>query len=329
MQAPQVADVADVAVATPRSDRARGGLADHAARFGVIYALLAMIIFFSVVRTDAFVSWANVKTILQLASPMAVVAFGVTIPMAVGDFDLSIAGMMSFGSALGVVMMVDGSPVVVAIAVALLVSALAGAANGWATAYLGASSFVITLASGQMLLGGQYVLTDQTTVFQGIPPSFVAMSDGMRVVAFAVVVGVVLWVFLSRMEAGRIIYAIGINPTAASFAGLRVRWWRMMSFAIVAVCATLAGLLVASRASSEGLGLGNAYLLPAYAAVFLGSVVLQPGRFTIVGTAIGVIFLQVLQTGLAMLSLPGSTILIIQGGVLVAAIVVSRLGRKA
>jgi ribose transport system permease protein len=323
----------DAAPARPHAQEATG--AEHslaarlAARYGVLIALAGLIVLFSAARPNAFPTFTNWTSMLELASPLAVVAFGVTIPLAVGDFDLSVGGMMSLGSAVTVVLMVSGHVNwIVAVLAGLATGIAGGAANGTAIAYLGASSFIITLASGQMMEGGQYLITRQTTIFQGIPQSFISMTGGPKVIIFAAVAAVVLAVLLGFTEAGRFIYAIGINKEAARFAGVRVRRWRFICFCIVGACAALAGIMVASQSASEGTDLGTAYLLPAYAAAFLGSVVLRPGRFTILGTAVGVLFLQVLETGLAMLSLSGSTILIVEGGVLGGAILFSRVWQR-
>lgn len=303
-------------------------LQDLVARYGVLAALAAMVAWFSIARPSAFPTTSNWEAILEQASPLAVVAFGLTVPLAIGDFDLSIGGMMSLGSASTVALMAfDHLALVPALLVGLAVGAIGGAINGYAVSYLGASSFIITLASGQMMTGGQYVITKEATIFQGLPAAFGAMTSGLRVVVFAVVVAAVLWVVLERTEPGRYVYAIGSNREAARFAGLRVKQWRLASFVCVGFCASLGGILVASQAVSESPDLGTPYLLPTYAAVFLGSAMLRPGRFSLIGTAFGALFLQVLQTGLAMLSLSSAAIQLVDGGVLAAAILLSRLGR--
>lgn len=320
---------AGLETANDGTKRSSSVLTQVATKYGVLVALLALIIFFSLARPEAFPTWANALTILELASPLAVVALGVTVPMAVGDFDLSISGMMSLGSAVAVVLMVSGGVNwVLAIAIAVAVGVLLGSTVGYLVAYLGASSFIVTLAAGQVFLGAQYLLIDQATIFQGIPQGFIDMTSGARIIIYPAVLALAMWVWLDRMEGGRLIYAVGINATAARFAGVRVRWWRLVAFCVVAAFSVFGGCMVASSSASESPGLGSAYLLPAYAAVFLGSVVLRPGRFTVLGTIVGVVFLQVLQTGLAMMSLSGSVILIIQGTVLGAAIIFAQLGRK-
>ena len=313
----------------PAASGSRARLVSQLQMSAVPIAFVLMVVFFSLARPEAFPTMQNWTTMLELASPLAVVAFGVTVPLAVGDFDLSIGGVMSLCSAVSVVLMAqNGVNWMLAVAIGVLLGGLIGAANGYVVSYLGASSFVITLAAGQMLDGGQLLVIDQSTIFAGIPEPFLELTRGFKVVVIAALVAVVLSLFLSRTVGGRNVYAVGINPTAARFAGLRVRWWRLMSFLVVGASAAIAGILLASRSAAESPGMGTSYLLPAYAAAFLGSAVGTPGKFTIMGTALGVVFLQVMETGLAMMNLPGPSILIIEGGVLAGAILFARLGKS-
>jgi ribose transport system permease protein len=298
-------------------------------RYGVILAFLVMVAVFGAMKTDTFMTIANWRSMVQLAAPLMVLSFGITVVLAAGDFDLSIGGTLSLGSALGVLLMSDsGLPWALACLVAMLGGVLIGSMNGLLTAYIGAPAFIATLAAGQALSGLQLLITDNRTIFEGMPQGFLSLTSGMRVVVIAAVVGVVLAVFMAKTPGGRYIYAIGVNATAARFAGLRVRWWRLISFAVVGACAATAGLMIASQSAAHQPDVGTPYLLPAYAAVFLGAAVGHPGRFTIAGTAFGVLFLQVLATGLATLTLPGSAILIIQGLVLTAAIILNQVGGR-
>lgn len=330
VQDPPLSTQSSVPASTPSQGAARD-LGTLLQRYGVVLAFVAMVVVFGALRTDSFLTVDNWRSIVQLSAPVLVLAFGVTVVLAAGDFDLSIGGALSLGSAIGVLLMTDaGFSWPLACLAAMVCGLGIGAINGILAAYIGAPAFIATLAAGQVLSGIQLLATDNRTIFEGIPSGFMAATSGMRIVAIAIVVGVILSIFMAKTQGGRYIYAIGVNSTAARFAGLRVKWWRMLSFAVVGLCAATAGLLIASQSAAHQPDVGTPYLLPAYAAVFLGAAVGTPGRFTILGTAFGVIFLQVLATGLAMLTLPGAAILIIQGLVLAAAIVVNQIGgRKA
>ena len=122
-------------------------------------------------------------------------------------------------------------------------------------------------------------------------------------------------------------YAIGGNIEAARLSGLRVRRLRLAGFVIMAVCSALSGILLTSQAGQSTPDVGLPYLLPVFAAVFLGSTAIKVGRFNIVGTLVGVLFLQVISTGLIMLELKPAYVNIVQGGILAASVLLARLGR--
>ena len=138
----------------------------------------------------------------------------------------------------------------------------------------------------------------------------------------------IIWWFLQQSAAGRFTYAIGGNPEAARLSGIRVRELRTLGFVLSGACCGLAGILVSAQASAANPNSGLGFLLPAYAAAFLGSTMWKPGVFTAIGTALGAIFLQIIGTGLSLFSLSGAIVLLIQGAILVASVVVSRLGRR-
>lgn len=305
------------------------------ARGGVLIALLLVIVAFGIARPDSFLTWNNATAILQQAAAPAILAIGLTVPLALGEFDLSIGSMVGLGGASAVALItLSGVPWPVAILIALLIGLLVGVVNGTFIAYLGASSFVQTLAMGVILLGVEYLFTNQQTLYSGIPDGYkaVAQSDALlgvnNQIWFALLVAVLMWLFLDQTETGRRIYAVGGNPDAARFAGVSVKRLRVLGFVIVAVAAAITGILMTAQGGSSTPNAGVPFLLPAYAAAFLGSATFRPGTFNVPGTVVAVLFLGVIQTGLQMLQISTAWINIIQGVVLIAAMLISRLERK-
>ena len=296
-------------------------------------ALVIAFAIFSLARTETFFSLTNVETMLRQMAPQAIAAFGLTVVLVMGDFDLSLGAMIGLGGTTAVVMMSEqGLSPVIAILVALLVAAAIGCANGIAIAYAGASSFVITLAAGTILQGLEYKLSDSRPVYQNIPTSYQDIATGAHLglsnqVWFAAVIFVVLLVVLERSELGRRMYAIGGNQEAARLSGIRVRSIRLIGFVAVAACATTAGILMTSQAGQSSPDLGIPYLLPVFAAAFLGATTVRVGQFNMIGTLVGATFLQVLSTGLIMLELKPAAVNIAQGGILAVAVLVARLGK--
>jgi ribose transport system permease protein len=334
--APQVEPAAaprdDEAVAKPRS---RTSAADIASRYGLLIAFLLTIVVFSIAKPEVFPTGRNAESILTAAGPSLILAVGLTVVLVMQDFDLSIGAMIGLASGAAMSFMVqNGMDWIPAVLLVLLIAAAAGVANGYMVAFLGGSSFIITLAMGTVLTGLEFAFTNQDTVYSGFPSAFTKIASGeilglSNLIWIAAAVAIVVWLLLERTEIGRYMYAIGGNPEAARLSGVRVRALRLLGFVIVAVTAGVVGLLLTAQSASYAPNVGISYLLPAFAAVFLGAAVFRPGEFNVLGTVIGVLFLGVIQTGLTMVNLQTYMINLVQGGILIAAVLVSRLGQRA
>lgn len=315
----------------------RGGpsLVQRLVRASLLSSLVVSILLFGLARPDTFLTVANMRSILlQAAAPM-VLAAGLTALLVLRDFDLSIGAMLGLGGASSVALMsLHGVPWGIAIALALLLAIAVGFVNGFVTAYLGASSFITTLAMGTILVGVEFMFTGQQTIYEGVSAGYIKLGQsipawGINIqVWIALLVAVLIWILLERTELGRYLYAIGGNPEAARFSGIQVRRLRVLGFVLAAVAATVAGIMITAQAGSSSPQAGLPYLMPAYAAVFLGSTAFRPGEFNIAGTVVAVVFLQVIQTGLQMMALPTSYINVVQGSVLIVAMLLSGLERS-
>jgi ribose transport system permease protein len=332
---------ADVAPPTDTADIAGLSRGRHVAAWGqrlargsLLTALVVSVALFSLARPDTFLSTDNMRSILLQAAAPLVLAAGLTVLSVMRDFDLSLGAMLGLGGASAVALMsLHGVPWVLAIALALLLATVVGLVNGFITAYLGASSFITTLAMGTILVGIEFMFTGQQTIYQGVAADYLKLGQSAPVwginvqIWIALVVAILVWVLLDRTELGRYLYAIGGNPEAARFSGIQVRRLRVLGFVLVAVAATVAGILITAQAGSSSPQAGIPYLMPAYAAVFLGSTAFRRGEFNIAGTVVATVFLQVIQTGLQMLALPTAYINVVQGAILISAMLLSRLER--
>jgi ribose transport system permease protein len=320
----------DEATTPPRSTSA----AALASRYGLLGAFLLTILIFSLARSDTFPTGRNAESILTLAAPSLIVAVGLTVVLVMQDFDLSIGGMIGLAGGAAMAFMVkEGVTWELAFLAVIGIGIVAGLANGFMVAYLGGSSFIITLAMGTVLTGVEFALSDQETVYSGFAPGYldVARNEFLGLsnqIWIAAVIGVLAWALLDRSEIGRYMYAIGGNPEAARLSGVRVKWLRVLGFVIVGASAAMVGLLLTAQSGSYAPNIGTSYLLPAFAAVFLGAAVFRPGEFNVPGTVVGVLFLGVIQTGLTMLDLETYMINLVQGGILIVAVLVSRIGQR-
>lgn len=310
--------------------------ANIAGKYGLLITFFLTIAVFCILRPDTFATWDNAESILTLAAPPMIMAVGLTVVLVMQDFDLSFGAMIGLaGGAVTTFIVSDGMGWGLAILLVLGIGVLVGILNGFMVAYLGGNSFIITLAMGTVLTGVEFALTGQDTVFQGLPLDFLDIASGSSILGFNnqiwIALGVIIlaWLLMDRTELGRYMYAIGGNEEAARLSGLRVRPYRVIGFIAVGLAAAIVGILMISLSGSYSPNGGATYLLPAFAAAFLGAAVFRPGEFNIPGTVVGVLFLGVIQTGLVMLNTESYVINLVQGGILIAAVLVSRLGQRA
>jgi ribose transport system permease protein len=313
----------------------RAGLSRQLARYGVPLAIVGTFVVFSVLRPDSFFTELTIKGILRDCVPLMIVALGITAVLAMNEYDLSVGGLISLCATTVVVLVSSewvGMNWVLAIFATIAIGGLLGLANGVLIAYVRLPSFILTIASGTVFAGLALQIVDSQSVYLGIPEGFVELASG-TLLGFSnqVFIGIAIvfaaHLFLRHTEQGRYMYAIGGNPEAARLAGVRVQRLRAAGFALVGVAAAISGILINSAAGAANPNTGLGLLLPAYAAAFLGSSMFRVGVFTPLGTALGALYLQIVGTGLTILNLAGPIVQMIQGGILVAAVLVARLTR--
>jgi ribose transport system permease protein len=304
-----------------------------AERWSLVLAFLTAFVFFAAARPDTFLTWDNARAILDDSSVLCVLAVGVTVVLVVDDFDLSVGFVAGLAGAAAVSMMAFhgwGTPA--AIAVALFVGTLVGLANGVAVAYARIPSFIATLAMGSIAVSIELAIT-QTAIFEGLAPSYqeIATTRVATIPLRAIIAIGVALVFLIILRAtvyGRWASAVGDNATAARLTGVPVERVKIVAFVLTGLTAGVAAVLVTSSAAQYYPNLGTGFLLPAYAAAFLGLSLGGGLRFNVVGSYLGVLLLGMLTTGLTMMNQPSWTNQLAQGLVLVVAVAGLALRRR-
>jgi ribose transport system permease protein len=305
-------------------------------RYGVIAAMVLTYVAFAVALPHSFLTVLTVKSMLSNAAPLLIVAVGVTAVLVVNDFDLSVGGLAGLCSTLAIVGVSGaklGLPIGAAVFLTVVAGSLLGLVNGIMIAYAGASSFIVTLAMGTLYNGLDSQILGSNTIFQQIPAGFGSIASGSFLglshqVYIGLAVALVVGGLLRQLEVGRYLYAIGGNREASRLSGVPVRALTAAAFALAGACVAVAGILVSSQAVSASPNAGLGFLLPAYAAAFLGSSMWRPGTFTVFGTLLGALFLEIIGTGLTLFSLSGAIVSIIQGAILVLSILLARVGSR-
>jgi ribose transport system permease protein len=272
----------------------------------IILALLVAI--FSILRPDNFASVGNALQILNNQAVVIIIALAAMVTLVVGSFDLSITSTMSLSSALAIGLQAS-MPWPAAVLIALATGALIGLANGVLVGLVKLGSFVVTLAT-QVIVGGLVIwFTDGQVLFRDVAPAFLSAARGtaggiVYPLILAILLVVVFWVIYERTSFGRSMYAVGNSLEAAKLSGIPASRLTVTSFILGGVLAALAGVIISAKIGSAQPDIGASYLLPAFAAAFLGASAIRPGRFNSLGTLIGVYVVAVGFTGLVFLGVP-------------------------
>ena len=325
----------------------RPSLLRETRRYALFLLLALMVVGFWHVQ-PAFIRSANLFSILQAVSVVAILGVGVSITMAADGFDLSVGSVAASSvMAASYAMVVWQMDAAETMALVLLMGALIGLANGLLIVRVGVPDLLATLATMFLLAGLQLiptggrsitagmVLPDGSTVPGAYDPAFLILGRSrlfdlvpLSVVVMALV-AFLAWFLMERTRWGRVFYAIGGNETAAHLSGAPTKAYRLSAYVISGTLASLGGLIVASRVGRGDVSAGNSLLLDAVAASLIGYAVLDKRRPHVIGTVVGAVFVGVLLNGLTMLNAPYYTQDFVKGVVLVGALAATfGLGKK-
>lgn len=293
-------------------------------RYATIGALILVFLLFSIIA-DKFLETNNLVNIVQQVSTLAIVAFGLTIAMAAGDFDLSVGSVAGLAGILGTGLLVNGYHFFSAIAIALLIGALFGLANGVISTKLGIPSLIVTLGTSSIAIGINFMYSEGRAIYGSLPESFTTLGRGDVLgipmpIIIMFIIGIIVYIFLNNTRAGRYIYAVGGNATASKLSGIKVTQYRILGLVLSGVGAAIAGMVLAARLGSGQPTAGESFLMDSLGAVFLGMTTIKVGQPNVVGTLVGVILIGVINNGLNLLGLPFFIQDIAKGAIMILAV---------
>lgn len=266
---------------------------------GVLIIMYIFLCFMSPV----FFTVRNMTNILSSVGFTAILALGQTFVMLTGGIDLSVGSVLGISSMLGAMILVRTNSIIAAILVALLVGGLVGLFNGVMVSYFKLPAFVVTLGTMKICRSADYLISDGHSVnklgdtFKSIAGAEIFKGFRVYYVGIIILFIVIGWV-LANTKLGRYTYSIGSNDTATRLAGVNTKKFRLYPYIISGVLAGLGGILMASRFGAVDPNYGTDYEMNTLAAVVVGGCAMTGGKGTIIGTAVGVILMGVLNNGL-------------------------------
>lgn len=284
--------------------------------FGCILLLLVLGSFYS----RSFLSPEYLLQQLKVASFLGIIATGMMLVILLGQIDLSVPWTVATGAMMACAAAAYG-PVGTALAIpfGILCGIGIGLVNGVGVAYLRIPSMIVTLATNAVAQGVMVVYTGGFSPQDSATAAMRYLSTGAlipgipNVVFIWGLVGTAMVFLLRRMGFGRAVYGIGNRERAAYLSGINTRRIVMIAFAASGGLSAFGGVLLAGYASKASQSMGDAYLLPAIAAVVLGGTSILGGRGSYLGTVAGVILVTLLQSILSVTQMPEAGRQIIYG----------------
>jgi ribose transport system permease protein len=267
--------------------------------FSGVYLWALFIVVFGIWKPDLFLTSATLHSIASAQAISAMLALALLIPLTAGVYDLSVGAVINL-SAITVISLQTKNHMDMwtAMLITVAMCAAIGGLSGFIVVKLKVNSFVATLGMATVVSAIQTMISNQSQPYPPTEQSWFSLTQhtvfGFQIVVlYLVMLALIVWWVLDHTPVGRYLYAIGGNHEAARLTGIAVGRWSWLSLVASASIAGIAGIFYGSL-SGPSLTFGQSLLLPAFAAVFLGSTQIQPGRFNVWGTMLAV---YVLATG--------------------------------
>ncbi|BFG81126.1 ABC transporter permease [Paraburkholderia terrae] len=298
---------------------------------GIVCGLVLLCVLFSVLSSN-FLTLGNLLNIVMQVSIIAILGFGMTYVLLLGDIDLSVGAVMALVGTIAAFAMQHGLHPAFAVLVAMAAGLLLGFVNGTLTAMLTIPSFIVTVATMGVFRGLAYITS------AGVPISI--DDDRFAALGNSTILGIAIpiWVLVALMVVNHFVLAktvfgrkaclAGGNREAALYSGINVRRLRIFIFMISGLMASIGGVLMTSRLYSAQPNAGLGYELDAIAAAVLGGTSLSGGYGTIAGTLIGALIIGVINNGMNLLSVPYFYQLIVKGVVILVAVCIDVQTKK-
>jgi ribose transport system permease protein len=325
-------DVTEETAPAPRWSRPL--FADMAERYALLAAWAVTCVIFGILRPDTFLTTSNFTTIFGSQAILVVLTLALLPPLTAGDYDLSVAATMTLSSMVLAILNVNHHwSIGAAIVAALVVGVVVGLVNGALVVLLDIDSLIATLGTSTFIAGVVLWISNSQTI-SGISQSLIDVVVVDRFLGiplefyYGIALGLVILYVFELMPVGRRLLFVGRGRSVARLSGINVARLRWGALVVSGVISAFAGVLYAGTLGSADPTSGLSFLLPAFAAAFLGATTIMPGRFNPVGSIAAVYFLVTGITGLQLLGVQTFVQQLFYGGALVLAVALSQFARR-
>lgn len=272
-----------------------------------LYLAAVLLVIFTLRIPDLFWSSTTLKSILSEEAITAILALALLVPLAAGAFDLSVGPVLGV-SGIFISWLVINHDVnwVLACLLGLGFGLVVGALNGLMVVRLKIHSFIATLATTSILAGLAGLITRDVDISVPSSQPLRSVSTGewlgiAKPAWYMLAVALLLWYVLEHTPVGRYLFATGGGPAAARLAGVQTNRYIFGALVTSGFVAAIAGIIALSRIGASSSSTGPGYVLPAFAAAFVGATQFKRGQFNVWGTLVAVFVLAIGVKGLLLM----------------------------
>jgi len=315
----------------------------HSAKILLLLILMIMMVTLTFL-SEYFLTFKNIKNILNWASTYLLLSVGMTFVICSGGIDLSVGSIMGISAVVMGFAIKGGLPVGVAIISGLLTGTFIGAINGTLISKIKINPLIVTLSMMSIVRGSVILLTDGRPIF-GFDASFTFFGGSESIfsiwgmegkiiniinppIAIALITLIIGWIILEKTKLGRYCFVLGSNEGALRQTGVNTSIYQIGIYAISGFCAALTGFIVAARLNTCEPLAGTGYEMDAIAAVVLGGTLIKGGSGSIGGTFIACLIMAVMRNGLTILSISSNYQKLLTGLIVLVAVAISEMKKK-
>ena len=278
-----------------------------------------------------FMTPSNLMGIVRQQVYIGVIAFGLTLVMLTGNIDLSVGNMLTFLCCVCAKVMMATDNLALTLLATLGLGVLCGVFNGVLVSYVKLNSFITSLGSSSIFSALAMMVSAGTILV--IPDSCSAAFRAMGksalgpvhiLIVWFVLVAVILGLLLSRTVYGQQLYAIGANPIAARFSGIRYKRNITIAYIITGLCVGLAAVIMMANSLSSNPQSGSSKEMEVILCVVLGGVAVNGGKGTAFHVLLGVFIMRVISQIMVALYLSTDMVNLITGVLLILVLIIDR-----
>jgi ribose transport system permease protein len=294
----------------------------------VAYAVLVQLV------NPIFFTLNNINNLLRQTGFVFISGIGMTLVLIAGGIDLSVGSVLALGCVMvGIFMVQMGIPVWAAILLALIIGAIIGIVNGIIIVKFKTPPMIMTLGMMFMARGLVYISTKGLPIYP-MPKNFQAIEQSNplgipTIVWLCIFLCIVFHIVLTKTSFGRAAYAIGGNVEAAKLSGISISGITVAAYMISGIMASLTGIMMGSRLGSAQPSVGTGQEMIVIAACIVGGTSTFGGRGTILGTAIGAFFMNMLTNSMTLMHIDIYYQNLVVGAVLIIAVILDQYARES